>query len=350
MKVAIIGAGNIANVHAKALRGLGQEIVAAVSKDDSAKSFAQHWGITHAASSIQEVLEYDFDVAHICTPPALHYEQIKALLLAGKHVVSEKPFTLDGAQAKELCTLAEQRALFNAVCFNNRYYAAIQQAKSLLSGDVLHLAWGSYLQAFHRLPCAYSWRYDEALAGKMRAVTEIASHWIDLLSFLTGQDVVQVSALFQCETPLRGLENGVMIDNDNAEKTVQVLSEDSAVVHLRLSGGTLASLVVSETMYGKTNELCIQISGKQRSVAWNSENPYRLDYADAQGSHSSTHAFSGAFNETFADFIRDVYDAMQGANAAPVYADFSQAAKNVAVCEAIYQSAKQSGKYIEVSL
>lgn len=69
MKVAIIGAGNIANVHAKALRGLGQEIVAAVSKDDSAKSFAQHWGITHAASSIQEVLEYDFDVAHICTPP-----------------------------------------------------------------------------------------------------------------------------------------------------------------------------------------------------------------------------------------------------------------------------------------
>ncbi len=348
MKVAIIGAGNIANVHAKAIKTLDHEIVVVAGKDNSAQAFAKRWGISNIANSISEVLQCDFDIAHICTPPALHYAQIKTLLLEGKHVVSEKPFTLQTDQAEELVQLSEKISVINAVCFNNRYYRAIQEAKNVLTKDTVKLAFGFYLQSFHVLPTSYSWRYDENLAGKMRAVTEIASHWLDLLFYLTGLKVTHVSALFHKDYPIRGMENDMMTDNLNAEKTLQVDSEDSAIIQCRLSNNAIASLVVSETMHGKNNELNIHISGKENAVSWNAENPYRLDFANKEGSHAKTFAFSSAFNETFTDFIGDVYAKIQDKAHSAVFADFKQASYIVAVCNAIYQSANSNGTFFEV--
>lgn len=348
MKVAIIGAGNIAEVHAKAIRSLGHEIEVVVGKGESAKTFASRFGIATYASSLEDAMAVDFQIAHICTPPALHYEQIKKLLLAAKHVISEKPFTLDIAQAKELAKLAEGQNLVNAVCFNNRFYAATKRAKALLMGEQMNLAFGSYLQSFHLLPTQYSWRYEETLAGKMRAVTEIASHWLDLLYYLTQRKISHVSALFQAQHPKRYLHEGLMYAEYPSGKVMEVPSEDSALIQARLSKGGLASLVVSETIHGKQNALSIHVSTGNKQIHWNAENPYILNIADKNGQAQECFAFGGGFAESFSALIEEVYVSINQKDCDKTFADFAQAGYNVAVCEAIYKSAMQDGKFVEV--
>ena len=71
--------------------------------------------------------------------------------------------------------------------------------------DRVVLVQGHYRQEFHILPAPYSWRYREEL----RAATEIGSHFIDLMRYLTGQEVEAVSASFLNATPRRFLRDGM---------------------------------------------------------------------------------------------------------------------------------------------
>lgn len=66
------------------------------------------------------------------------------------------------------------------------------------------------------------WRYQDALAGPMRATTEIGSHWIDLVRFLTGEEIVSVSATYGKFTPDRYIKDGMMYETspDGGEKSV----------------------------------------------------------------------------------------------------------------------------------
>ena len=96
MKVAIVGCGNIAATHAKALIQQNQEIVLVIGRDQSkAKAFAEIWNIPSHSNQFTDALASSVDCIHICTPPAMHYEMAKAALLAGKHVICEKPLCLN---------------------------------------------------------------------------------------------------------------------------------------------------------------------------------------------------------------------------------------------------------------
>ena len=134
MKVAIVGCGNIAATHAKALIQQNQEIVLVIGRDQSkAKAFAEIWNIPSHSNQFTDALASSVDCIHICTPPAMHYEMAKAALLAGKHVICEKPLCLNSEQARELYQLAEERGLLAAVNFNVRYHEACQQGRKIVA-------------------------------------------------------------------------------------------------------------------------------------------------------------------------------------------------------------------------
>lgn len=133
MKVAIVGCGNIAATHAKALIQQKQEIVLAVGRDQSkAKAFAETWNIPSHSNQFTDALASGVDCIHICTPPAMHYDMAKAALLAGKHVVCEKPLCLNSEQARELYQLAQEKGLLAAVNFNVRYHEACQRGRKIV--------------------------------------------------------------------------------------------------------------------------------------------------------------------------------------------------------------------------
>lgn len=356
MKIALVGPGFIALVHAQELAGMGREIsVVAGTTEQKTRAFQKACHIPAYTLDFDRVLQDDIDIVHVCTPPALHYDMVKKLLLAGKHVICEKPLCTSAAQARELSKLAREKGVVAAVNFNVRYHEACRRfRKKIQAGELgrLMLLHGSYEQEFHALPAEYSWRYRKEVAGPMRAATEIGSHWIDLARFLTGLEITSVSASFGRFTPERYVKDGVMYEEalPGSEK-VTVDSDDAVVCAFRLANGALGSLFLSEVTHGRSNDLSIEITGTQKTVSWNSENPYQLRSAvKSGGTLCETNAFGGGFPNTFSDFFREVYKEIDAGkpSRAPAYPTFLDGYRNAAVCEAICESASNGSAWTDV--
>ena len=146
------------------------------------------------------------DVVHITSPNDAHAAQVRAALAAGKHVVCEKPLGLDARETAELLALARESGLVHAVNFNIRFYPQVQEAAARVRagelGDV-RLVSGGYLQDWLLLDTDWNWRLDPAVGGELRAVGDIGSHWIDLMTFVTGQHVEAVCADLTTFIPVR---------------------------------------------------------------------------------------------------------------------------------------------------
>ena len=181
-QAAIWGAGGIAQTHAMALRAVGIPIRTVVSHSEAgARAFAEQWGIPQWSTDPAALLDESIGSVHVCTPPGLHYEMVRFLLEHGRHVLCEKPLCLDPDEAGELAQLAREKGLACAVNLNVRFHPACQEAKARVADPAfgpVFLVHGAYLQEFHALPAPYGWRYDEAVGGTMRAVTEIGTRWI----------------------------------------------------------------------------------------------------------------------------------------------------------------------------
>lgn len=356
MRVAIVGCGNIANRHALALSQLGFGVSLVVNHTlAKAQAFREQWNAEKASDQFETLLAPEIDCVHVCTPPALHYQMVKQLLEAGKHVVCEKPLCLSAAEARELMDLGAKKHLLTAVNFNVRYHEACQRAKTLISSEEFGapcLISGSYKQEFHVLPNAYMWRYIPSLGGDMRAVTEIGSHWIDLVRYWTGLEITAVSAAFGKFSPDRFLKDGTMYPTkQEGSEPIRVDSEDAAAVTLRFSNGALGSLLLSEVSHGRNNAVQLEVSSARKSVWWCSEDPYRL-YQSAKfaGVQAQTNAFGGGFPDTFTDFFRAVYASLEKGDYldAPQFPTFYDGYRNAAVCEAIFKSAENNSAWMEV--
>ena len=86
------------------------------------------------------------EVVHLTSTNHLHFEQVRAALAAGKHVVCEKPLAMNSEETAELLRLAEDSGLVHAVNFNIRFYAQNQDARARVERgevrpDVVFLHW-----------------------------------------------------------------------------------------------------------------------------------------------------------------------------------------------------------------
>ncbi|NRB47105.1 MAG: Gfo/Idh/MocA family oxidoreductase [Saprospiraceae bacterium] len=351
MKAAIIGTGLIANTHVQALQSLGQDVAAVVNRNqERGEAFARKWNIPSCTTSFADALSDEIQVVHICTPPALHYDMIKAALMAGKHVVCEKPMCIEPQRARELTKLAQEKGRIGAVVFNVRFHEASQHAKAKLADSAfgpIRLVHGSYLQEFHALPDYYSWRYQPELAGPMRALTEIGSHWIDLVHYWTGLEITAVSAQFGAFDPERKLREGMMHRGGEGEQ-LEVSSEDAAMLSLRFSNGAIGNVVLSEISHGRSNRLQLEITGTQQSLWWNNEQPYQLHLGEKfHGFQTLTFPFGDGFGRTFQACFAAIYADIERGETSPdhPYATFEDGYRNAAVCMAAYRSAQEDGKW-----
>lgn len=86
---------------------------------EKGEAFAQETGAKRAFTSFDELLSSDTELVYVASPNVCHYEQCKALLESGKHIICEKPITITANEFKELCTLAEKQGLvyFEAIMY-----------------------------------------------------------------------------------------------------------------------------------------------------------------------------------------------------------------------------------------
>jgi len=111
----LIGTGWIANRFADDLRRLpGAEIVAVGSRAQStADAFADRFAIARRHASYEAlVADDDVQAVYVSTPHPGHHDAAMAAITAGKHVLCEKPFTMDAAQARHLVDAARAHGVF----------------------------------------------------------------------------------------------------------------------------------------------------------------------------------------------------------------------------------------------
>ena len=188
----MIGTGFMGRVHLEALRRVEFVDVAAIAGRElaAAKRLGAGFGVETAVDDYRKLLEdATIDAVHICTPNATHYQMAKDALLAGKHVLCEKPLSISVEEAQELVSLARERALRNCVCHNLRYYPMVQQMRRMREdgdlGEVL-VVQGTYSQDWLLYETDWNWRIDAKAGGALRAMGDIGSHWFDMAEHLTG--------------------------------------------------------------------------------------------------------------------------------------------------------------------
>ena len=352
-KAAIVGTGLIAMSHARALRDNGIQIAVCVSRtQEGAKKFADAWGIPTYGTELSLAFDPSIDCVHVCTPPALHYEMVKALLEQGKNVLCEKPLCCKTQQAQELTQLAREKGLTCAVDFNARCHPACQAARQAVAeGDFgpVRMIHGNYLQEFGALPAFGDWRYNPALAGELHAVTEIGSHWLDLSRFISGKEILAVSAQFDKFHQTRYAEGGLLYgEPGEGRQQVKVESEDAAIISLRYSDGAIGVVTLSELSQGRLNHLSIEVTGEKENLWWNSEDSTRLYQArKGQGVTTRIFAFDTGFAGTFQALSQAVYQEIAGQSKGG-YPTFADGAEVVKICDAILRSARSDAAWVEV--
>jgi predicted dehydrogenase len=135
IRVGIIGAGSwtVASHLPSLVRHDDVELVAVARKGpEMLARIQQDWDIPIASEDYHDVLDAGIDVCIVGSPSGLHFEHTVAALDAGAHVMCEKPFTIDPAQAWRIDDVRREKGLEVVVAFGWNYRPMVQQAKRMM--------------------------------------------------------------------------------------------------------------------------------------------------------------------------------------------------------------------------
>lgn len=199
----------------------GADLVAVLSRDRSrGEEFARRHGGARVFTDYGQLLaDADVDIVYVGSPNGQHADQVVAAAAAGKHVFCDKPLATsvaDAQRAVEACRAAKVKLGINFQTRHHRFVTEVKQA--LADGRIGDVVIAEIEVSPGRSPLR-GWRTDPGLAG-LGSVNNLGVHAYDLLRYLLGQEVTEVTALFD-------------VGRREALETV-------ALVLLRFDNGTLA--------------------------------------------------------------------------------------------------------------
>lgn len=139
------------------------------------------------------------DAVYVATPNHLHAPVVQAAAAAGKHVMCEKPVAPTLAEARRMVAACEEAGVSYATAFDQRYHAAHRRLRGLVEEGVFGTVCSVHIHYACWLPPGWAkdnWRVDPARAGG-GAFVDLAPHGLDLVYYLLGEEIVEVSCLSQ---------------------------------------------------------------------------------------------------------------------------------------------------------
>jgi predicted dehydrogenase len=136
----ILGTGGIAGTFVTDLRLAASGVAVAVGSrsQGSADRFADRFGIANRHGSYASLAaDPDVDVIYVATPHPMHRDNAILALRAGKHVLVEKPFTMNAAEAREIAAVARERGLFAMEAMWTRFLPDVAVIRDWLARGVL---------------------------------------------------------------------------------------------------------------------------------------------------------------------------------------------------------------------
>jgi predicted dehydrogenase len=332
VRLAMVGGGPgsfIGPIHRMAaeLDGKIRLVAGAFSRDPGRNAeAARRWGVAAdrayrdfgAMIAGEGMREDGADMVAVVTPNDTHFAISAAALKAGLHVMSDKPATLNLAEAMELSRIVKGSGQLYGLTYTYTGYPMVREAREIVArGDLgaIRKVVVEYAQGWLSTPLERDgnkqadWRADPAQSGVGGCIGDIGVHAFNLAEFISGRRVERMCADLASVVPGRALD-------------------DDCNVLLRFAGGARGVLIASQISAGARNGLRIQVYGEKGGLSWSHEyhTVLRLDWIDApsQVLHAGS-AYLGAaakaatrtptghpegFIEAFANLYSDFADAI----------------------------------------
>ena len=193
MRIGVLGAARITpTALIKPARIVdGVEVAAVAARDRSrAEAFAARWGVPTVHDSYADLLaDPSLDAVYVPLPNGLHAQWTQAAVEAGKHVLCEKPFTANAAQARQVAAAAEATGLVVMEAFHYRYHPVARRMAELAHGGDLGRIQRVETAMCFPLPAFSDIRYNFGLAGG--ALMDAGCYAVHCLRLLaTGEPTV----------------------------------------------------------------------------------------------------------------------------------------------------------------
>ena len=196
-RIGVIGSGAIAQNHVTGYRKSGATIVALCDVNpETLAQRQQEWKIADGHTDFHELLgRDDIDAVSICTPNASHHPITIAAAKAGKHVLCEKPVSMQLDQAQEMIDAADAAGIVFQVGHHMRSWSAAAKAKEMIDrGDIGTVTYARFRQA-------HDWGGQRTVRGVFGSkaasgggtLLDNGCHLFDLARYLAG-DVGDVFA------------------------------------------------------------------------------------------------------------------------------------------------------------
>ena len=282
MRIGMVGGGKdafIGGVHRIALRLDGNfELVAGSfsSNFDNSKETGKDLGLAEDRiyETYQEMAEKEsarsdgIHVVAIVTPNHLHVPVAKIFAEKGIHIICDKPLALSSREAIELKNIVENNKIIFALTHNYTGYPMVRHARSLIQKSDLgsiRVVQAEYPQDWLTTKAEDSglkqaeWRTDPKRSGDGGCIGDIGTHAFNLIRFITGLEVDELSA--DIHTFVKGR-----------------LLDDNAQIMLRFKGGAKGAIWSSQVAVGNENNLKIRVFGENGGLEWRQEDPNYLYY------------------------------------------------------------------------
>lgn len=337
---------------------------------DAGRAYAESLGVAadRAYGDWQEMLAAErrrdadrLDLVTVATPNATHFEITKAFLEAGFNVLCEKPMTMTVEEGEEIAKLAEKTGQVCAVNYCYSAYPMVRHMKAMVArGDlgkirvvIANFSHGHHADAADQDNPRVRWRYDPAQAGVSGQVADCGIHALHLASFITGEELAELSADFASCVPGRELE-------------------DDAMVNYRTESGSVGRLWTSTVAIGRQHGLDIQVFGEKGGLRWAQEQPNQVFWQPLGGRTEilekgagdlgpeaarlsrvvigSPEGFPLAVANIYVDLAEVIGAAKAGRTPDPAALNYPKAADGVRSMAAVYasvNSAKSGGKWVD---
>ncbi len=294
----------------KPARDNAEVVVAAVAARDAsrAREFAAKHGVARVHDSYEALLaDPDIDAVYNPLPIALHGKWTRAALNAGKHVLCEKPFTANAAEAREIAELAAKSGLVAMEGFHYRYLPSTLRVEQIIASGELGKLEHVESAACFPVPKTSDIRYNYALGGG--ATMDVGCYAADMVRTFGGSTPEVVSA----QAKLRG-------QHLDRSMTAELRFADGHTGRIRCSIWSTHLLRFSAKVVGDRGELRVtpfrQLSVRSADGKRVERFPRRTSYA------YQLDAFAGAV--------------LRGE---PITTGADEAVKNMSVIDAIYRAA-----------
>jgi len=266
-RVGVLGASFGGSVHVPAFQAQGRFDVVAIASPNRAADVAKMRKIPHAFSSLEEMLAgVELDVLSVATPPFEHLGPVTRALGRGLHVLCEKPFGLNVAEAEEMLEVSKRAGTVCALAHEFRYLSSrIATHELYVNGHLgalraLEVSWnGPLLREDSERP--NSWWFERNRGGGVTGA--ILSHNIDAATHFVGRPPVRATGYERTAIPQRSA-GGATFTSDVADGTFATVDYGDGIIATIAADATR---VVSSVLLAAHGSLRTAVSSGENLTA-----------------------------------------------------------------------------------